>query len=93
MHDVEHHTTCYLRDLLVTSAHEDPAITSFLAMWAIEELGTARRSAPCSTVTTRSTVASGWSRRGAGWSRSDKTLFTMAAGVECHVASDAVAMT
>ncbi len=37
MHDVEHHTTCYLRDLLMTSAHEDPAITSFLAMWAFEE--------------------------------------------------------
>lgn len=37
MHDVEHHTTCYLRDLLVTSAHDDPEITSFLAMWAYEE--------------------------------------------------------
>ncbi|NND74001.1 MAG: ferritin-like domain-containing protein [Ilumatobacter sp.] len=37
MHDVEHHTTCYLRDLLVTSAHEDPEVTSFLAMWAFEE--------------------------------------------------------
>lgn len=37
MHDVEHHTTCYLRDLLVTSAHEDPAVTSFLAMWTYEE--------------------------------------------------------
>lgn len=37
MHDVEFHTTCYLRDLLVTSAHDDPAITSFLAMWAFEE--------------------------------------------------------
>lgn len=37
MHDVEHHTTCYLRDLLVTSAHDDPEVTSFLAMWAYEE--------------------------------------------------------
>ena len=37
MHDVEHHTTCYLRDLLVTSAHDDPVVTSFLAMWAYEE--------------------------------------------------------
>jgi hypothetical protein len=37
MHDVEHHTTCCLRDLLVTSAHDDPAVTSFLAMWAYEE--------------------------------------------------------
>lgn len=37
MHDVEHHTSCYLRDLLVTSAHEDPEVTSFLSMWAYEE--------------------------------------------------------
>jgi hypothetical protein len=37
MHDVEHHTACYMRDLLVTSAHEDPAVTSFLSMWAYEE--------------------------------------------------------
>lgn len=37
MHDVEFHTTCYLRDLLVTSAHDDPEITTFLAMWAYEE--------------------------------------------------------
>jgi hypothetical protein len=37
MHDIEHHTTCYVRDLLVTSAHEDPTITSFLAMWSYEE--------------------------------------------------------
>lgn len=37
MHDVEHHTSCYLRDLLVTSAHEDPEVTTFLAMWTYEE--------------------------------------------------------
>lgn len=37
MHDVEHHTSCYLRDLLVTSAHDDPEVTSFLSMWAYEE--------------------------------------------------------
>jgi hypothetical protein len=37
MHDVEHHTVCYLRDLLVTRAHDDPVITSFLTMWAYEE--------------------------------------------------------
>ena len=24
MHDIEHHTACYLRDLLVTRAHRDP---------------------------------------------------------------------
>lgn len=37
MHDVEFHTTCYLRDVLVTTAHDDPEITAFLAMWAYEE--------------------------------------------------------
>ena len=38
MHDVEFHTTCYLRDLLVTSTHRDPEITAFLAMWCYEEV-------------------------------------------------------
>ncbi len=38
MHDIEHHTVCYLRDLLLTPAHRDPQITSFLACWAFEEL-------------------------------------------------------
>jgi hypothetical protein len=37
MHDVEHHTVCYLRDLLVTPAHRDPDITAFLTMWTFEE--------------------------------------------------------
>lgn len=37
MHDVEHHTVCYLRDLLVTRAHHDPTITTFLTFWAYEE--------------------------------------------------------
>ncbi|HEV2361826.1 MAG TPA: hypothetical protein VGS21_09010, partial [Acidimicrobiales bacterium] len=37
MHDVEHHTVCYLRDLLVTRAHRDPEITTFLTFWAFEE--------------------------------------------------------
>lgn len=37
MHDVEFHTACYLRDLLVTPAHADPEVTAFLAMWAYEE--------------------------------------------------------
>ncbi len=37
MHDVELHTVCYLRDLLVTSAHRDPNITAFLTMWNMEE--------------------------------------------------------
>ncbi len=38
MHDVEYHTICYLRDLLVTPAHADPEVTAFLSMWAFEEL-------------------------------------------------------
>ena len=38
MHDVEHHTVCYLRDLLLTPAHQDPAITSFLSCWVFEEM-------------------------------------------------------
>jgi hypothetical protein len=37
MHDVEYHTTCYLRELLLTPAHNDPEITAFLTMWAFEE--------------------------------------------------------
>lgn len=37
MHDVESHTVCYLRDLLVTRAHKDPALTTFLTCWAYEE--------------------------------------------------------
>ncbi|HEX3947371.1 MAG TPA: hypothetical protein VHW47_06675 [Acidimicrobiales bacterium] len=38
MHDIEHHTVCYLRDLLMTPAHRDPTVTSFLACWVFEEL-------------------------------------------------------
>jgi hypothetical protein len=37
MHDVELHTVCYLRDLLVTRAHRDPDITTFLTFWSFEE--------------------------------------------------------
>ncbi len=37
MHDVEHHTTCYLRNLLNTKAHHDPEITDFLTIWNYEE--------------------------------------------------------
>jgi hypothetical protein len=37
MHDVEFHTACYLRDLLVTPAHSDPEVTAFLSMWVYEE--------------------------------------------------------
>ncbi|HEX3334274.1 MAG TPA: ferritin-like domain-containing protein [Acidimicrobiales bacterium] len=38
MHDVEHHTVCYLRDLLLTPAHQEPEITSFLSCWVFEEM-------------------------------------------------------
>lgn len=38
MHDVEHHTVCYLRDLLVGPAHGDAEVTTFLSMWVFEEL-------------------------------------------------------
>jgi hypothetical protein len=37
MHDVELHTVCYLRDLLLTPAHHDPEITTFLTFWNFEE--------------------------------------------------------
>ncbi len=37
MHDVENHTVCYLRDVLVTRAHRDPELTSFLTLWNYEE--------------------------------------------------------
>ncbi len=37
MHDVESHTVCYLRDVLVTRAHADPEVTAFLACWSYEE--------------------------------------------------------
>lgn len=38
MHDVEYHTVCYLRDLLVTPAHRDPEVTAFLTIWNYEEM-------------------------------------------------------
>ncbi|MHB8220155.1 MAG: ferritin-like domain-containing protein [Acidimicrobiales bacterium] len=38
MHDIEHHTVCYLRDLLLTPAHRDPDVTAFLSCWSFEEL-------------------------------------------------------
>jgi hypothetical protein len=37
MHDVEGHTVCYLRDMLVTRAHRDPQVTAFLTCWSYEE--------------------------------------------------------
>lgn len=37
MYQIESHTVCYLRDLLVTRAHRDPELTTFLTCWAFEE--------------------------------------------------------
>lgn len=37
MHDVENHTSCYLRNLLNTRAHHDPEMTTFLTLWNHEE--------------------------------------------------------
>ncbi|WP_407563679.1 ferritin-like domain-containing protein [Streptomyces sp. 184] len=37
MSDVESHTICYLRDVLVTPSHRDPDVTAFMSMWAFEE--------------------------------------------------------
>ena len=37
MHDVEQHTTCYMRNLLNTKAHDDPEVTEFLTLWNFEE--------------------------------------------------------
>jgi hypothetical protein len=38
MHDIENHTMCYLRDVLVTRAHRDPEVTAFLSCWSYEEM-------------------------------------------------------
>jgi hypothetical protein len=37
MSDVETHTVCYLRGLLVTPSHADPEVTVFLTIWNLEE--------------------------------------------------------
>lgn len=37
MHDIESHTVCYLRDILVTKAHREPDLTAFLTIWNYEE--------------------------------------------------------
>lgn len=37
MCDVEYHTVCYLRDMLVTPSHTDPKVTAFMTMWNMEE--------------------------------------------------------
>ncbi len=37
MCDVEYHTVCYLRDMLVTPSHKDADVTAFMTMWNREE--------------------------------------------------------
>lgn len=37
MCDVEYHTVCYLRDLLITPSHQDPEVSAFMTMWNREE--------------------------------------------------------
>ena len=37
MCDVEYHTVCYLRDMLVTPSHSDGDVSTFMTMWNREE--------------------------------------------------------
>jgi hypothetical protein len=37
MCDVEYHTVCYLRDMLVTPSHNDGEVSTFMTMWNREE--------------------------------------------------------
>lgn len=37
MCDVEFHTVCYLRDLLITPSHHDEEVSAFMTMWNREE--------------------------------------------------------
>ncbi|MEU2618415.1 ferritin-like domain-containing protein [Streptomyces sp. NPDC007157] len=37
MCDIEYHTVCYLRDLLTTPSHDEPAVGAFMTMWNREE--------------------------------------------------------
>ncbi|THG28627.1 ferritin-like domain-containing protein [Naasia lichenicola] len=37
MCDVEYHTVCYLRDMLVTPSHRDDDVSAFMTMWNREE--------------------------------------------------------
>jgi hypothetical protein len=48
MCDIESHTICYLRDVLVTPSHTDPEVTTFLTMWNYEEYWHGPRSCPAS---------------------------------------------
>ncbi|MFT4235043.1 MAG: ferritin-like domain-containing protein, partial [Microbacterium sp.] len=37
MCNVEYHTVCYLRDLLVTPSHKEREVNAFMTMWNREE--------------------------------------------------------
>lgn len=37
MCDVEYHTVCYMRDMLVTPSHQDKDVSTFMTMWNREE--------------------------------------------------------
>lgn len=37
MCDVEYHTVCYMRDMLVTPSHQDQDVSTFMTMWNREE--------------------------------------------------------
>jgi hypothetical protein len=37
MCDIEYHTVCYLRDMLVTPSHKDEEVSAFMTMWNREE--------------------------------------------------------
>ena len=64
MHDVELHTICYLRDLLVTPAHNDPDVTTFLSCWAYEELWHGEALGDVLAAHGRPRAHSGWRRCG-----------------------------
>ena len=69
MHDVEYHTVCYLRDLLVSPAHADAEITSFLSFWVFEEFwhGEALAAVLDMHGETSGNERVGAMRRGLGW--------------------------
>lgn len=81
MHDVEYHTACYLRDILVTPAHADPDVTAFLSIWAYEELwhGEALGEVLAAHGEPSGGERVGPLRRGLGW-RDHARPFLMAAG-------------
>ena len=37
MCDIEYHTVCYLRDMLVTPSHKDADVSAFMTKWNREE--------------------------------------------------------